>query len=929
MKISNCFNKLTNFKEVFFLQKIFFILCFLLISSSQASSNENLQSNIFYHPASEDQAWTYNGDETYTSTGLNGGSGLRVYQELNEGEQVLVTFKISEPHSSGRLYARVDGQRVYLEHGKKEFSHLFKVISKKTRDLRVGAGSYSSKGIVLSDIKFTLISDSEKNNAEPIADAGKVQIANSEDLVFLSANESHDENINSLKYQWIVLNDPLNEIELENSNTISPQFYAPNLIIAKSFDIELVVTDEYGLTNTDIVKIVILPIENDDVTIRNIYTHPASYDKAWSYDGNESYISTGLNGDSGLRVFENVKKQEQVLVKFKISEIYSSGNLSARVDSQKAYLTPGELEFVHLFNINSDKSNDLRIGVGEFPNVGIKLYDIEFLLISNNTKEDDNTNPIADAGSAKTVTGGDLVTLDGTGSGDSESEVTYEWTQVNNTDIEINFDDINSVTPSFIAPSIPVKQEIDFTLKVTDTEGLSAIDTVSMVIQPGFSQNYKPSDDSRIIYVSSLDGNDESGLAVSASQVVNPTYPDEVIYPFKTLSAAIKQLRDGYPDWILLRKGDIWTNESFGVFTLSGRNENEPMLIGNYGTSGMRPLVKTGREGALNTAGKKTSNLSIVGIDFYAHSRDPNSPDFIDAEQAGSGIRIVGSGENIVIEDTVVRFYGTNVNISNYNGNHKNVQIKRSIVLDSYGYKDITHSNGMYIAGVDGLLIEDNFFDHNGWNEDIEAASSTVFNHNVYIQWDNIAKNIIVRNNISTRSSNHGIKGRPGGLYENNLLIENAIGFEFGYNEKYPIAEGDIAIAYNNVVLSGKQRDGSKAIWGIEVDKNALDNGGSVLLENNIIAHASDESQSMQAIIMQAGVIANENIIYDWVDREDMFDPEWNNPEVNINSYMASIGEKPTLNEFLNQLRYRNFNSWNDALTTTSVNNYIRSGYNK
>ena len=55
--------------------------------------------------------------------------------------------------------------------------------------------------------------------------------------------------------------------------------------------------------------------------------------------------------------------------------------------------------------------------------------------------------------------------------------------------------------------------------------------------------NLAPSSDSRIIYVSSVLGADtNSGLSEAS--------------PKRTLAAAVSLLRDGYPDWLLLRRGD-------------------------------------------------------------------------------------------------------------------------------------------------------------------------------------------------------------------------------------------------------------------------------------------------------------------------------------------------------------------------------------
>src|SRR5262249_40883447 len=91
---------------------------------------------------------------------------------------------------------------------------------------------------------------------------------------------------------------------------------------------------------------------------------------------------------------------------------------------------------------------------------------------------------------------------------------------------------------------------------------------------------FTPSTDPKIIYVSSSTGNNaNSGLSANA--------------PVKILSNGVSLLRNGYPDWLLLKKGDTWTNEVLGVpFALNGRSSQEPMLISSYG-SGARPKIET------------------------------------------------------------------------------------------------------------------------------------------------------------------------------------------------------------------------------------------------------------------------------------------------------------------------------------------------
>ena len=88
---------------------------------------------------------------------------------------------------------------------------------------------------------------------------------------------------------------------------------------------------------------------------------------------------------------------------------------------------------------------------------------------------------------------------------------------------------------------------------------------------------FTPSPDTRIIYVSNSSGSDSAGVV------------GDVNHPYKTIAKGLSLLRQGYPDWLLLKKGDTWIESN--QLKKSGRSATEPMLISSYGT-GARPLIK-------------------------------------------------------------------------------------------------------------------------------------------------------------------------------------------------------------------------------------------------------------------------------------------------------------------------------------------------
>ncbi len=97
----------------------------------------------------------------------------------------------------------------------------------------------------------------------------------------------------------------------------------------------------------------------------------------------------------------------------------------------------------------------------------------------------DNIPPNAMAGDDQVVAAGDMVTLDGTDSTDSDGVIaSYQWTQMEGTPIELS--DPMTSQPTFTAPALCVGGEsLRFRLIVTDNEGLKALDTCIVNVSEG------------------------------------------------------------------------------------------------------------------------------------------------------------------------------------------------------------------------------------------------------------------------------------------------------------------------------------------------------------------------------------------------------------------------------------------------------------
>jgi len=356
----------------------------------------------------------------------------------------------------------------------------------------------------------------------------------------------------------------------------------------------------------------------------------------------------------------------------------------------------------------------------------------------------------------------------------------------------------------------------------------------------------------RKVYVSSASGNDgNNGLSPATAK--------------RTIAAGVALLRDGYPDWLLLERGGVW-NEGLGHWVLSGLSPTEPMLVATYGSAAARPLLKSGTKDGmyLQPGGGSPAaigNVSFFGLHFLADGYHGLTDQV--------GVRMLLPSSHVLFEDCEFEAYAVNLVFQGYGGRHTDIRVRRSLILDAYADHSIGHSQGLYAYAVDGLLIEDNVFDHNGWSETIPGAGPDIFNHNLYIDNDNT--DVVVRGNIIANAASHGMQLRPGGVCVDNLFVRNSIALQVG-GGNHPDPGGVIAEVHDNVILDGKNIDASNprgwAMWFANVASGHV--SGNVVAHNSLGTQplAVDfEGHHMGDTVASIGVhdlVVEDNVLYDW-----------------------------------------------------------------
>lgn len=355
-----------------------------------------------------------------------------------------------------------------------------------------------------------------------------------------------------------------------------------------------------------------------------------------------------------------------------------------------------------------------------------------------------------------------------------------------------------------------------------------------------------PSVDTRTIYVSSSEGSDSNNGLSEAT-------------PKRTIAAGAALLRDGMPDWLLLKKGDVWTGETLSSnWSKSGRSLGEPMVVTSYGT-GARPLLRTGSGSALSavspsqSGGNPVHDLAFVDLHFHAHDRQG---------QNNAGIAWLKQTQNLLIEGCFIEEYKTNIEFPTWGGDKTGVRIRRNVLVDAYYIGAGTDGHGLFMSGCPQALIEENVFDHNGWND---THPGTVFRHSMYIT--GTSANVTVRGNIVSNGASHGMQLRIGGTAENNLFVRCSIAMHGGGGDT-PVPGGVQINFLRNVILDGKNivNGSENRGWGID-----LANISQGTIAENIIAHQTIGSFRLAMNLYGAtsgdgvhNVTLRDNVIYNW-----------------------------------------------------------------
>jgi hypothetical protein len=431
-----------------------------------------------------------------------------------------------------------------------------------------------------------------------------------------------------------------------------------------------------------------------------------------------------------------------------------------------------------------------------------------------------------------------------------------------------------------------------------------------------------PSPDSRVIYVSSSEGNDaNNGLSPST--------------PKRTISAGAALLRSdapgsggvtGYPDHLLLKRGDTW-DATLGGWWKCGRSPAEPMVVGTYGT-GPRPILRSASSNFLSRTDapndwKTMSNVAFIGLHFQGTAPGGTQSTFF-----------IQSANDILFED--MEYERVSMAFQEWpegEAEMLRIQIRRNVIRDTFS--TVAHQQCIYIDGLGETVVEENVLDRCGWNPNVAEAEPTIFNHCVYWQSYGPADGI-VRDNIVSRCSSHGLQMRSSGNVLGNLIVRAAIaGFTHGDYE--PIPDGVKGTVIGNVILESEDimpREGHTTGnlprgWGWEL-KDALGDLKQVIMRDNITAHCLGHGcKTGEATFEESEIV--DNIVWDWPQGGgNMMPPTpgpFVDPDRNLATYHGTLGRTESFESFMEEARKQSKDNWRTEYTAAPVIAYIRAGF--
>jgi hypothetical protein len=287
------------------------------------------------------------------------------------------------------------------------------------------------------------------NNVRATADAGIDQIVDEQTVVTLSG-VGEDPDSEELTFEWRQLGGE--QVALSATDEPEATFTAPVVENGqvKVLVFELRVADESGYPAKDTIKVTVLPVNGIPVVDA----------------GEDQTVDNGVK----VMLMGSASDEDDDPLTFLWSQISGpSVELSAETDLETSFTAPKvSVDTVLTFQL---LANDGQV-------------DSEPDTVDITVRGEISKQLIAYAGMDKTVPEQSTVTLFGSGKDPMKQKLSYNWRQVSGEQVTLSATDL--AKPSFVAPQVAngETKSLVFELTVSDGEGRSAKDTVTVTVEP-------------------------------------------------------------------------------------------------------------------------------------------------------------------------------------------------------------------------------------------------------------------------------------------------------------------------------------------------------------------------------------------------------------------------------------------------------------
>ena len=258
-------------------------------------------------------------------------------------------------------------------------------------------------------------------NHPPVANAGINQTVNENTTVMLNGIASDPEDpTNTLSYSWLQIAGP--EVTLSNYNTTNPSFISPKVSEDTTLKFSLTAKDNKGTASIPAIV---------TITVKDVNQPPLA-------DAGPDQIVNPGNVIS-LDAIKSKDPDNDPLTYLWVQTQGPSVKLNDADMSIATFTAP----FTNN-NITTDTDIIFKLKVTDRKQV-MRTDDVK---VTVKYIPPPNKPPIANAGPDQTVNAGDIVTLQGTGSKDTDGNITsYSWKQTAGQAVKLN--GVDTITPSF------------------------------------------------------------------------------------------------------------------------------------------------------------------------------------------------------------------------------------------------------------------------------------------------------------------------------------------------------------------------------------------------------------------------------------------------------------------------------------------------